>query len=441
MPQRTMKRRPSVGSSARKQKSARPLKPRRAPRVSRPEDAKRVLPMPGFHTLDEADVKGKRVLIRADLNVPMEAGRVTDDTRIRAVVPTIRSVIERGGEAILLSHFGRPKGPDPSQSLAPVAPVVAGILGKPVAFARDCVGPEAEKAVAAMKPGEVLLLENTRFHAEEEKNDPRFVDELAKLGDLYVNDAFSAAHRAHASTEGIAHKLPAYIGLTMQQEIEALTRAFASPERPLAAIVGGAKISSKLALLSNLLSKVELLVIGGAMANTFLAAQKRHIGKSLFEPDLMETARKILASAKEKGCEIILPVDAVVAKKFEAHAPTRTVSIEAVGPDEMILDIGPKSVEAILAKLARVRTLVWNGPVGAFELPPFDAGTVALARGIANLTGKGKLHSFAGGGDTLAALHHAGMTEGFSYVSTAGGAFLEWLEGKPLPGVEALRIK
>jgi phosphoglycerate kinase len=436
-----MKRRSFAGSSARKQKNARPLKRRREPQVSRPEDAKRVLPMQTFRTLDQADVKGKRVLIRVDLNVPMEAGRVTDDTRIRAVVPTIRSVIERGGKAILLSHFGRPKGPDPKQSLAAVAPVVAGILGKPVAFAKDCVGPEAEKAVAAMKPGEVLLLENTRFHAEEEKNDPRFVDELAKLGDLYVNDAFSAAHRAHASTEGIAHKLPAYIGLTMQQEIEALTRAFAFPKRPLAAIVGGAKISSKLALLSNLLSKVELLIIGGAMANTFLAAQKRHIGKSLCELDLVETARKILVSAKEKGCEIILPIDAVVAKKFEANAPTRTVSIEAVGPDEMILDIGPKSVEAILAKLARVRTLVWNGPVGAFELPPFDAGTVALARGIADLTGKRKLHSFAGGGDTLAALHHAGAIEGFSYVSTAGGAFLEWLEGKPLPGVEALRIK
>jgi phosphoglycerate kinase len=397
--------------------------------------------MPGFHTLDQAEVKGKRVLIRADLNVPMEAGRVTDDTRIRAVMPTIRSVIERGGEAILLSHFGRPKGRDVSQSLAPVAPVVAGILGKPVAFANDCVGPQAEKAVAAMKPGDVLLLENTRFHAEEEKNAPRFVNELAKLGDLYVSDAFSAAHRAHASTEGIAHKLPAYVGRTMQREIEALTRAFAAPERPLAAIVGGAKISSKLALLRNLLDKVELLVIGGAMANTFLAAEKRHIGKSLYEPGLLETARKILADAKGKGCEIVLPVDATVAKKFEANAPVRSVSIEAVGPDEMILDIGPKSVEAILAKLARVRTLVWNGPVGAFEVAPFDAGTVALARGVAQLTAKGKLHSFAGGGDTLAALNHAGVIGDFTYVSTAGGAFLEWLEGKPLPGVEALRIQ
>jgi phosphoglycerate kinase len=441
MPQRTMKRRPSAGSSARKQKSARSLKQRREPRVSSAEGVKPASPMQGFRTLDQADVKGKRVLIRADLNVPMEAGRVTDDTRIRAVMPTIRSVIERGGKAILLSHFGRPKGPDPSQSLAPVAPMVAAILGKPVAFAHDCVGPEAEKAVAAMKPGDVLLLENTRFHAEEEKNAPRFVNELAKLGDIYVNDAFSAAHRAHASTEGIAHKLPAYVGCTMQQEIEALTRAFASPERPLAAIVGGAKISSKLALLSNLLSKVQLLIIGGAMANTFLAAQKRPIGKSLFEPDLVQTAGKILASAKEKGCEIVLPVDAVVAKKLEARVPTRTVSIEAVGPDEMILDIGPRSVEMILAKIARARTLVWNGPVGAFEIPPFDAGTVALAQGVADLTGKGKLQSFAGGGDTLAALHHAGVIEEFSYVSTAGGAFLEWLEGKPLQGVEALRIK
>ncbi|HLL29230.1 MAG TPA: phosphoglycerate kinase [Xanthobacteraceae bacterium] len=397
--------------------------------------------MPGFHTLDEANVKGKRVLIRVDLNVPMEAGHVADDTRIRAVAPTIRSVIERGGKAILLSHFGRPKGPDASQSLAPVAPAVAGIIGKPVAFAGDCVGPEAEKAVAAMKPGNVLLLENTRFHSDEEKNAPRFVNELAKLGDIYVNDAFSTAHRAHASTEGLAHKLPAFVGRTMQHEIDALTRAFAAPERPLAAIVGGAKVSSKLALLHNLLAKVEILVIGGAMANTFLAAEKKPVGKSLIEADLTGTALKILASAKETGCEIVLPSDAVVAKKFEANAPSRAVSIEAVGADEMILDIGPKSVAAILAKLARVRTLVWNGPMGAFELPPFDAGTKALAKGVAELTAKGKLHSFAGGGDTLAALHHAGVIEKFTYVSTAGGAFLEWLEGKPLPGVEALRIQ
>jgi phosphoglycerate kinase len=397
--------------------------------------------MPGFHTLDQANVKGKRVLIRVDLNVPMVAGHVADDTRIRAVVPTIRSVIERGGKAILLSHFGRPKGPDHSQSLAPVAPVVADILGKPVAFAGDCVGPEAEKAVAAMKPGNVLLLENTRFHSDEEKNAPRFVNELAKLGDIYVNDAFSAAHRAHASTEGLAHKLPSYVGRTMQREIDALTRAFAAPERPLAAIVGGAKISTKLELLQNLVAKVELLVIGGAMANTFLAAQKKPIGRSLFEPDLVATANRILVDAKARGREIVLPVDVVVAKKLEANVPARTVAIEAVGADEMILDIGLQSVAAILGKLARVRTLVWNGPVGAFELPPFDAGTVALARGVVDLTAKGKLHSFAGGGDTLAALHHAGVIDRFSYVSTAGGAFLEWLEGKPLQGVEALRIK
>jgi phosphoglycerate kinase len=441
MPQRTVKRRPSAGSSARKQKSAGALKHRREPRVFKPEGQERTSSMPGFHTLDEANVKNKRVLIRVDLNVPMEAGRVTDDTRIRAVAPTIRSVIERGGKAILLSHFGRPKGPDPKQSLAPVAPVVAGILGKPVAFAGDCVGPEAEKAVAALKPGNVLLLENTRFHSDEEKNAPRFVSELARLGDLYVNDAFSAAHRAHASTEGLAHKLPSYVGRTMQHEIEALTRAFASPERPLAAIVGGAKISSKLALLQNLLAKVELLVIGGAMANTFLAAEKKPVGKSLVEIDLVETALKILAGATKAGCEIVLPVDAVVAKKFEANAPSRVASIEAIGPDEMILDVGPQSVAAILSKLGRIRTLVWNGPVGAFEFPPFDAGTVALAKGVADLTGKGKLLSFAGGGDTLAALHHAGVIEKFSYVSTAGGAFLEWLEGKPLQGVEALRIK
>ena len=394
-----------------------------------------------FRTLDEAKVAGKRVLVRVDLNVPMEGARVSDDTRIRAAIPTIREITEAGGKAILLSHFGRPKGRDPSQSLAPVAPVLTKLIGRPVAFANDCIGPETEKAVGAMKPGDVLLLENTRFHAGEEKNAPEFVAALARLGDIYVNDAFSTAHRAHASTEGLAHKLPAFVGRAMQAELDALTRAFAAPERPLAAIVGGAKISSKLALLSNLLPKVELLMIGGAMANTFLAAEGKPIGKSLAEPDLVGTAREILAQAKSKGCEIVLPIDAVVAKKFEAHAPARTVSTEAVEPDEMILDIGPKSVEAIVARIARVRTLVWNGPMGAFELAPFDVGTAAIARAVADLTGKGRLHSFAGGGDTLAALSLAGVTERFSYISTAGGAFLEWLEGKPLPGVEALRVR
>jgi len=348
---------------------------------------------------------------------------------------------EKGGKAILLSHFGRPKGRDASQSLKPVAPALAGLLGKPVAFANDCIGPDAEKAVTAMKAGEVLLLENTRFHTGEEKNSPDFVAALGKLGDIYVNDAFSAAHRAHASTEGLAHKLPSYAGRAMQAEIGALTRALTSPVKPLAAIVGGAKISSKLALLSNLLAKVDLLVIGGAMANTFLAAQGKNIGKSLSEPDLVETARKILREAKAKDRDIILPVDAAVAKKFEANAPSRAVMIDAVGPDEMILDIGLQSIALIAARLANTRTIVWNGPMGAFEVSPFDAGTVTLAREVAKLTGQGLVSSFAGGGDTLAALRHAGVVDQFSYVSTAGGAFLEWLEGKPLPGVEALRIK
>lgn len=397
--------------------------------------------MTAFRTLDQADVKDKRVLIRVDLNVPMEGGRITDNTRIRAAIPTIAAVIEKGGKAILLSHFGRPKGRDESQSLAPVVPVLTGLLGKLVAFAKDCIGPDAEKAVAALKSGCVLLLENTRFHKGEEKNDPEFVAALAKLGDIYVNDAFSAAHRAHASTEGIAHKLPAYAGRAMQAEIGALTRALTNPVKPLAAVVGGAKISSKLALLSSLLAKVDLLVIGGAMANTFLAAQGKNIGKSLSEPDLIDTAKKILSDAKAKNCDIVLPVDAAVAKKLEPGVPTRSVMIDAVGEGEMILDIGLQSVALTAARLATTRTIVWNGPMGAFEVPPFDAGTVTLAREVAKLTGQGLLSSFAGGGDTLAALQHAGVLDQFSYVSTAGGAFLEWLEGKPLPGVEALRIK
>jgi phosphoglycerate kinase len=394
-----------------------------------------------FRTLDQADVKDKRVLVRVDLNVPMEAGRITDNTRIRAAIPTIAAIIEKSGKAILLSHFGRPKGRDISQSLKPVAPALAGLLGKPVAFANDCIGPDAEKAVAAMQSGEVLLLENTRFHTGEEKNSPEFVAALAKLGDLYVNDAFSVAHRAHASTEGLAHKLPAYAGRAMQAEIGALTRALTSPVRPIAAIVGGAKISSKLALLSNLLAKVDLLVLGGAMANTFLAAQGKNIGKSLSEPDLIGIAQKILGEAKSKECDIVLPVDAAVAKKLEPNAASRAVMIDAVGPDEMILDIGLQSIALMAARLANTRTIVWNGPMGAFEVSPFDAGTVTLAREVAKLTGQGLVYSFAGGGDTLAALHHAGVVDQFSYVSTAGGAFLEWLEGKPLPGVEALRIK
>jgi phosphoglycerate kinase len=394
-----------------------------------------------YRTLDKADVKGKRVLIRVDLNVPMENGAVTDDTRIRAALPTINDVAGKGGRAILLSHFGRPKGHDESQSLSALVKPLEAALGKAVAFARDCIGPDAEQAVAKMKDGDVLLLENTRFHKGEEKNEPDFVTALAKLGDVYVNDAFSTAHRAHGSTEGVAYKLPSYAGRSMQKELEALTRVLETPERPVAAIVGGAKISTKLQLLGNLLSKVNYLLIGGAMANTFLAAQGKPVGKSLVEKEMYDTAREILAKAKSKNCEIVLPVDVVVAKEFKANTPSKSVSSDAVGADDMILDIGPKSIEHVAATLARSKTLVWNGPFGAFELEPFDNGTVQAAEAAAELTKAGKLVSVAGGGDTVAALNAANAANCFTYVSTAGGAFLEWLEGKPLPGVEALRIK
>ena len=394
-----------------------------------------------FRTLDNADVRGKRVLVRVDLNVPMEAGKVSDDTRLRAAAPTIREIIGKGGKVILLSHFGRPKGRDEKQSLKQVIAALADTIGAPVSFAPDCIGAEAEKAIAAMKPGDVLVLENTRFHAGEEKNAADFVEALAKLGDLYVNDAFSVSHRAHASTEGIAHKLPSCAGRSLQAEIEALESVLETPERPVAAIVGGAKISTKLELLGNLLSKVDFLIIGGAMANTFLAARGKNVGKSLSENDMLDTARKILADAKARGSEIVLPVDAVVAQKFEAYAPSRVVSVDAVGADDMILDIGPKSVEHVIATLARTRTLVWNGPFGAFEMEPFDVGTIAVAEAAAELTAAGNLVSVAGGGDTVAALNQAGAAARFTYVSTAGGAFLEWLEGKPLPGIEVLRLK
>ena len=396
--------------------------------------------MADFRTLDQADVAGKRVLVRVDFNVPIEHGRVSDYARLVAAVPTVRDIVRQGGKAILLSHFGRPKGRDPSQSLAPVAPEFAKILGRPVAFALDCVGPQAEEAVAAMKPGEVVLLENTRFHTGEETNAPDFVAALAKLGDVYVNDAFSVSHRAHASTEGVARKLPAYAGRAMQAELAALDKAFEAPQRPFAAIVGGAKISTKLAMLESLVDRVDALVIGGAMANTFLVAQGRNVGKSLIEPDLVPTALKVLAAAKAKGCAIILPLDAVVAEKLAGNAPARTVAVDSVDPSEMILDVGPRTVDEIGDTLRRMKTVVWNGPLGAFETKPFDAGTIALARLIADLTAKG-LHSFAGGGDTLAALNQAAVTGRLSYVSTAGGAFLEWLEGKALPGIEALRVK
>ena len=393
-----------------------------------------------FKTLDAATLTGQRVLTRVDLNVPMEHGKITDATRIERILPTLREITQKGGKLILLAHFGRPKGgPDAENSLAPVAKALAGHLGQPVAFASDCIGPAAADAIAKMHDGDVLLLENTRFHKGEEKNDPVFVAELAKLGDIYVNDAFSAAHRAHASTEGLAHQLPAFAGRAMQAELEALGKALDKPEHPVAAVVGGAKVSSKLDLLGNLVKKVELLIIGGGMANTFLAAQGKAVGKSLCEHDLLDTARAILKTAREAGCEIVLPVDGVVAQAFKAHAPHRTVRVDHIEGDDMMLDIGPASVALVESKLKRARTLVWNGPFGAFELEPFDKGTNAVARAAAALTKAGKLLTVAGGGDTVSALNHAGVAADFTYISTAGGAFLEWLEGKPLPGVLALR--
>jgi phosphoglycerate kinase len=397
--------------------------------------------MPNFRTLDQADVKNKRVLVRVDLNVPTENGKVTDATRIVRAAPTITEIADKGGKAILLSHFGRPKGFDASQSLRPVAAEVAKVIGRSVGFVEDCIGPKAEAAVAAMRAGDILCLENTRFHPGEEKNDPAFVEALAKLGDIWVNDAFSAAHRAHASTEGLGRRLPAYAGRSMQAELEALEKALENPQRPVVAIVGGAKISTKLDLLGNLIAKVNVLIIGGAMANTFLAAQGKPVGKSLCEHELVGTARDILSRAKARGCEVVLPVDAVVAKKFEALAPSRAVAVEQVADDEMILDIGPRTIEHVVSVLARVKTLVWNGPFGAFEMEPFDTGTIEVAEAAAELTQAHKLVSVAGGGDTVAALNAAGVAERLTYVSTAGGAFLEWMEGKALPGVEVLRVK
>jgi phosphoglycerate kinase len=395
-----------------------------------------------FRTLDDADVAGKRVLLRVDLNVPTENGRVTDRTRIERVAPTITEIAGKGGKVILLAHFGRPKGgPDEANSLRPVASAVAEVIGRPVAFAADSIGKIAADAIAKMNNGDVLMLENTRFHKGEEKNDPIYVDELAKLGDLYVNDAFSAAHRAHASTEGLAHKLPAYAGRAMQQELEALSLALGNPERPVAAIVGGAKVSTKLDLLGNLVNKVDVLIIGGGMANTFLFAEGRAVGKSLCEKDLADKARSIADVAEKAKCRLLLPVDATVAKELKANAPAHVVDVDHVPEDEMILDIGPKSVTGVEEVLAQVKTLVWNGPPGAFETPPFDEATMAIAKTAASLTRQGKLKSVAGGGDTVAALNEAKVAGDFTYVSAAGGAFLEWMEGKALPGVEALRVK
>jgi len=395
--------------------------------------------MTAFRTLDQADLKGKRVLVRVDLNVPMENGRITDATRIERVLPTLREISDKGGKVILLAHFGRPKGRDPKESLRPVAEAVSGQLEKPVAFAEDCIGEAAARAVDALKDGDVLLLENTRFHPGEEKNDPAFVEALAKLGDLYVNDAFSAAHRAHASTEGLARALPAYAGRSMQAELDALTKGLEAPKRPVVAIVGGAKVSTKIDLLENLVARVDALVIGGGMANTFVHAMGLGVGKSLAEKDLAATALRIIEKARDANCAIILPVDGVCAYEFKAGAQNLTYGIDAIPDDRMILDIGSQSVERVNAAINDAATLVWNGPLGAFEIAPFDQGTVAAARHAAERTKSGKLVSVAGGGDTVAALNHAGVAESFTYVSTAGGAFLEWLEGKSLPGVEALR--
>ncbi len=396
--------------------------------------------MARFRTLDQLDPAGKRVLLRADLNLPVRDGQITDRTRIERLAPTIRELADKGGRVIVLSHFDRPKGKRvPEMSLKPMAEALSATLGRPVAFADDCIGAVAEQAVAALKDGDILVLENTRFHAGEEKNDPAMVDALAKLGDVFVNDAFSAAHRAHASTEGVAHKLPSYAGRLMQAELEALDAALGNPARPLVAIVGGAKVSTKLDLLGNLSRKVNVLVIGGAMANTFLAAQGKFMGKSLQEAEMHGTALRILDEAKAAGCEVLLPEDLVVAEAFAANAPNRTVSVDNVPEGMMALDVGPQTVAAVESRLKRASTLVWNGPFGAFEIPPFDTATVQVAQTAAGLTTSAGLKTIGGGGDTVSALRHAGVADRMTYVSSAGGAFLEWLEGKTLPGVAVLQ--
>ncbi|MGA1803818.1 phosphoglycerate kinase [Rhizobium sp. HT1-10] len=397
--------------------------------------------MPSFKTLDDlTDITGKRVLVRVDLNVPMKDGQVSDITRIERVAPTILELSGKGAKVILMAHFGRPKdGPTPEFSLSQIVSAVKSVLGHDVLFASDAIGAPATDAIAKMKDGDILLLENTRFHKGEEKNDPAFTQALADNGDIYINDAFSAAHRAHASTEGLAKLLPAYAGRTMQAELEALEKGLGNPVRPVVAIVGGAKVSSKIDLLMNLVKKVDALVIGGGMANTFIAARGTEVGKSLCEHDLADTARQIMLEAAQAGCTIVLPEDGVVAREFKAGADNEVVIIDSIPSDAMVLDVGPKTVEQINAWVGRAETLVWNGPLGAFEITPFDAATVAVAKFAAECTKSGKLTSVAGGGDTVSALNHAGVVEDFTYVSTAGGAFLEWMEGKVLPGVAALQ--
>lgn len=392
-----------------------------------------------IRTLDGVDVAGKHVLLRADLNVPVHDGRIGDLTRLERLTPTIRELVGKGARVIVCSHFGRPGGKRvPELSLAPVARALGEVLGQRVRCAEDCTGTVAQQAVEVLKDGDVLVLENTRFDPREEANDPTFARELAELADIYVNDAFSTAHRAHASTEGVAHLLPSYAGRLMQQELGALDTALGHPARPVAAVVGGAKVSTKLELLANLIGKVDVLAIAGAMANTFIAAQGIPIGRSLQERNMLATAREILAQAKAHGCEVLLPADAVTAVELKGNAPTQTVLIQNVPEDSMILDVGPLTVDLLGNRLASLKTLVWNGPLGAFETPPFDAGTTAFAQAVAAATQAGGLLSVAGGGDTVAALRHAGVLDRLSYVSTAGGAFLEWLEGKSLPGVAAL---
>jgi len=398
--------------------------------------------MSTFNTIDDLDVSGKCVLVRADLNVPMRDGRVSDATRIERSLPTLRDLAEHGARVIVISHFGRPKGQrSPELSLKPIAAALAEAAGRDVAFAADCVGAEAATVVGAMADGDLALLENLRFHSAEENNDMEFAGQLATLADAYVNDAFSCAHRAHASTEAITHLLPAAAGRLMQSELIALTNALENPTRPVAAVVGGAKISTKMAVLGHLASKVDQLIIGGGMANTFLHAQGVNVGASLCEADMADQALAVMDAAAAAGCEVVLPVDATVAKEFKEGAASQSVPVGMVPADGMILDVGPASIDDLTQRLADCKTVVWNGPLGAFEISPFDSGTNAVAREAARLTKDGALLSVAGGGDTVAALANAGVVDAFSYVSTAGGAFLEWLEGKTLPGVAALAKK
>jgi phosphoglycerate kinase len=392
-----------------------------------------------FRTLDQADLQGKRALVRVDFNVPMENGKVTDDTRLRAALPTIEKLRKGGAKVILLSHFDRPKGKVvPSMSLRPIVEPLSMVLDSPVAFAEDCIGPVARTAVGAMQPGAVLLLENVRFHPGEEANDPKFADALAANGDIYVNDAFSAAHRAHASTEALARRLPAYAGEQMRRELEALDAALGHPERPVMGIVGGSKVSTKLDLLRHLVTKLDKLAIGGGMANTFLYAQGHDVGASYCEKDLAETARDVIRLAGQNNCKLFLPLDIVVAEKMAPGAPARVRDVGSIDEDERILDAGPETIERLCRAIANSKTLIWNGPLGVFEMKPFDKGTVETAQYAAALVRAGKLVAVAGGGDTIAALNAAGVVEDFTFVSTAGGAFLEWMEGKTLPGVAAL---